>query len=823
MSETPVPKPDMIRPEYEPQKSPQPLARNFEKRVQQLDIITASPTNTQIAQLGARFQENDLDDSQDFDQAARNAFENAKDLIQDRKAADKAVKQARREAFWAPTGEFRAKAEALKAAEKRRSDFNDQLRFFADEFKAAGVTVEPSQQPTTFGDKIGQKAYEARWQMAAGGHKVNEVAQAGAGLLIEGARAGLRNLLGLGRNGVSEAQRVGQARLDNLKTAALSGKKQTGETWGKFTQMLRGARERVTSEVRGIWEAGSVWVNQRRQEIAANIGKLNQDVDQMMVNARASAATRLEEFNKSMKSVGEDAKGKWDNVSKSVSTFVSEQTTRVADVGTRVVNRVREEINISLEKARIFVAPAWESIQRDREMVREQRSVMMEKMGIMVEGVSDIAGPIIDRILDEGRDVRDNAVGLGAKGIEGLRAVGRGIGGTITETASPAWNFVTERFESLGLRANESRKRLNTFLQAHLGGVGNRFKSLSESTQARAKRSALFVAGVTREGGKILYNGVEVSKEMAHWFVQSGTAAKEFLLLGKEKIGDGIDMLQRYWKIYAAGKWKEANLSDLDIKRRMKLLRGAGAASLARVGHGAGRAASLGLAAGLETASVLKDNPKAVALGLSGVGVAALAFALATNPELHSALQSFLSDISHHGLPDIVGQIQAHLGGLDHSAVSPAGAVVPPIDSGLTTGAGLPTDILTQATGGVGVTPGITEVLQSATTSGGEVANFLSQLNPGQPLEAQARQLAGGVNETYYGILEAGFEQFKSNFLTTAQYIVDHASRYTPQEVQTAQQQLQAAARLNNDPTLIQGSQSWYDTLMRAAHYWRPV
>ena len=60
-----------------------------------------------------------------------------------------------------------------------------------------------------------------------------------------------------------------------------------------------------------------------------------------------------------------------------------------------------------------------------------------------------------------------------------------------------------------------------------------------------------------------------------------------------------------------------------------------------------------------------------------------------------------------------------------------------------------------------------------------------------------------------------------ASFLTTAQAVVNHPTDYSPDQVLVAQQQIEAVAKLNQDPTLVQGSQGWYDTIMKATHFWR--
>lgn len=830
-----APRPD-IAPENALNRKPQPLSRNFEQRVNQLAVITENPTGQQVAKLADKIASDHPEDAQRATEMSLNSFKNMSSLIKERADAVAAVKQARKEALAAPSSEFKAKVALLREAEQKRAEVMSSLRSFSNDFQEAGIELDPSQIPLSLGDKLSQKAHEVKDNVAAGVNRAGEGIKGAAGAvketgvrLMEAGRGGLKKLLEAVTSSLNQAQEAGQAGFNDVKSKAEATSGRAAGGASKLAEMWRNAKEGVSQRVSDVWEAATVWTDQRRQEIAARVGVTQENIGQMLAKARSSAGGRIDGFNQAMQSVGEAARNRWDAVSESVKNFASDQARRVEAVTTQVSTRVRAEVSMAVEKGRIFLEPAWESIQRDRERIRQERDIYGEKMGIMVEGVSDVASPIIDRILDEGRDLRDTALGIGRRQLQGLQVFGRNVAGDAVEVASPAWNFLVERWENLRLRANESRVRLNTFMEAVSGKAGNRFSMLRESLSERAKRTSSVLSGVKFEGGRVLQNGVEVAKQTAEWFAQTGTTAKEFLLRRKEQIGQSIDMLRRYWEVYAVGKWKESGLTDIDIKRRMKLLRATGAASL-------GRAASIGAAAGIEGAvmlqSLARDRRGRVALTVLALGIA-----IAVNPELRDGLQNLLSNIDLSGLH--LPNFGAHLGGIDTSAVNMpidlgsisagtagidiGGSVTPPapdvsVAGGISGGPTHSPDVSTTVAAPV---PDITGAVPTPDVVG-SLPN-LDMLTPGQPLEAQARHLAGGVNETYYNILQGGFDQFKDNFLTTAQAVVNNASNYTPEEVAAAQQQLEAVARLNQDPTLVQGSQGWYDAIMKATHFWRPV
>lgn len=842
----------VIRPEYVPQKAPQPLARNFEQRIKQLDKISSKPTEEQIAKLGTKFLEEGVGQTGDVREHAQSAFDNMRSLIQDRRDSEEAVKRARSEALVAPRTEFRARVEALREVERRRYEINTNLKSFSEIFQDAGVMVEPSQQDTGLGDKVNQKAYELGWQMAAGASRVGETVKGG----VESVKEGGKSLIELGRKGLGvlvdgtvgalkRTQANGQASFDVVRSGAEAGRVQAAGGLSKITEAFRGARERISQKVSGAWEAASVWVGQRREDVAGRVGRIEQGLSERISSARAQASQRIESFYSGMKAVGEGAKSRWDQVSESVRSFATEQAARIDNLRKAASDRIMGEISVAMEKGRIFLEPAWESIQRDREVIKENRNTMQEKLGIIVEGVSDLASPVVDRILDSGRDVRDSALGFMGRHTQGLRVFGRNALDSVGE--SPAWNFMKERWESLRLRSNEARGRLNQFLNGVLGeNLGSRFKMLPEAAAARAKRLAAILPNVKIENGFIIYNGKQVSKEVSEWFIQNGTVAKEFLNRNKERVSHGLDLLQRYWEIYAVSKWREAKLPNLDVQRRMKLLRGIGAASLDR----AARVGSMGTAMSVEGAVMLQQlarNPK----GRVALGLAAIALGLALSPEIRDGLQDMLSnvnlgsiDLANLQLPDLGGgnlpdvgtggnfpldqgpQGPVDIGNIPAPDSTPVSGVTVIPDSTPISGVSVTPDVssLPGAPSGVETTPPGLEVSPSLETPAGfiNIGESLQNINPRQPLEAQVRTIAGGVNETYYNLLQGAFEQFKDNFLTTAQTIVNNPSNYTPEQVSIAQQQLQAAAQMDLDPSLIQGSQQWYDTIMRATHFWRP-
>lgn len=149
-----------------PNRQPQPLSRNFEQRVKQLEVMTANPTDQQVGKLADKITADHPEDADKATEMAVNSFNNMRNLIKERTDADATVKQARKDALSAPSSEFKVRVALLREAEQRRNEATSTLRTFGNDFQEAGVELDPSQTPLSLGEKWARKRMKQKptWQ-----------------------------------------------------------------------------------------------------------------------------------------------------------------------------------------------------------------------------------------------------------------------------------------------------------------------------------------------------------------------------------------------------------------------------------------------------------------------------------------------------------------------------------------------------------------------------------------------------------------------------------------------------------------------------------
>lgn len=645
----------------------------------------------------------------------------------------------------------------------------------------------------------------------------------------EGSRQGIGRFLG----GIGE--KLGRA------------KEKTGETLGPALTAVGVFKDKVINSVREQIPTGEDF----RKRIAIE---------------REAVGRKLDGFNNSMQEIGKKIGEAKDELGRKIGSFAENQGKRVTEATSKVTNRVKLEVTTVIGKGGIILEGARQAVQDERVKVQERNQVWGEKMGIVVEGVSDVASPIIDRILDKGRDVRDAAMGFGGRQIEGLRKFGRGVASNVGETVSPHWNALAERWEAMRSRSNEARGRLNVLITEKLGPQAARFARLKESVAAKTKRAGEVIAGVTIAGGNILQGGLEAPQNVKEWMVGAGAAAGEFLKRNTEAAGKAVEAVKRYVEVYAVGWWKDRELSDIDVSDRMKLLRGLGAASAER----AAKLAARGTAEGIEIANFLtRDSRGRLLLGAAAI----LIFAVCNSDSITNVLSnSGLPDLSI-SMPDMSAPGATNLDIGAAPTFPGAEAVAPPLtgtetvisapEAGLTVGtapAGVETTINTAPTlaptetGGIftpqSPTGGVTEAvapgpatttvetqtgfnngagIEAAVNTANIPETVWSQIQQGQPISAQLERIStnlpGNPTENYYRLMSEAYNRYvdvDGGFRQVAQAVVDNPSGYRSDQVQTARDQLDAIAQISQNPVDASSSQG-YNLLMRAMHFWRPV
>lgn len=501
----------------------------------------------------------------------------------------------------------------------------------------------------------------------------------------------------LGRRGIQSAVEVGVSSLQTAKStgeaswkAVLStpgklvsgasdvGGKASGRLGGFFGGLGRGLvnkAEVVTKPVGETLNAAGAFSGKIAAEVAKDASATASGAGSLIDKARLGAPKLLSGFASDMKAAGEGALKATGEAGKPVVNFIQEQGKRIAETEQKVAERIAGEVKKTLENGKGLIEPGLKSIQKDREKLRDKENLLHEKLNIIVESISDAASPVIDSILDQGRDIRDAAAGVSKKGVHGAQIFARGIshnvGGFISKEASPILHIVGERAEDLRLRSNDARTRVNQLLDGTLETTGRRFKSLTESASARAQRMNLHLSDIKADGEKIVKNGVEVSVDIARKFVQKGAVAKEFLQQRKEQAGEAVQAMRNYWEVDAVEKWKEMGFSVPDIKLRQKLQRANFAASMKsaveagkKVRDTAGKVGEKALEVGSMGAAFALEHEKEIV-------IAALFYVGATHgQEILLALQGVEDMISH------ISSDPSHLFQGGASAVSGAEHVV---------------------------------------------------------------------------------------------------------------------------------------------------
>lgn len=841
--------PVAVRPDLTPDRKPQALSPRLSERVRQITLIAKSPTEDQVLSVARKLLTEGVTPAV-AKAEARNTFGNFSTLLEEQKAAEQEVAQARAEALRSSQADFIAKKEALNAAIGRRSQARQTVRTTADWFRDTGIQVDPSQRPLTGGEvsskrmaeagyTVAQKASEAQ---AAVGQKVEQGRQAWA-RGVEAGRGALRSGVEAGRNGVTNAAEGTRAAFDlawnaaKNTTEAVSGKLSAGAVKLEAGAQSRGraAFDAVSQRVRGVWrggkeavesaeqrvaqtwEAGTIWLQTASETVAKTtfgvVGAVGNRIDAWMSFAGESVSSyvgkRTEAFNTKMQEMGKAARESWGNASEGVVSFVKQQEQRVLAVEQKVVSRISTSVNQAIEKGKIALSPAWEAVGRERQSMRESRSVVFDKLGIVATQVSEVAHPFVDPIIDKGRDIRDAAMGFGKAGIRGIGAVGRSIGSTTVETGNAMLKSLHERFADLRVRANESRNRLNLFIGEVAGGTGARFKSLKESAEAVLARGKNFISGVEVAGGKVMLKGQEAAEGVHEWFSNHAAAAAETLKNAREATQKGMEALGRYWELYAVGKWNEMGLNSADVSDRLKLMRALTAASVKR-------AATISAASGLEGAELVSRFVR-TPQGKLAIGVAALAFGIASHPQeiqhliegIQNGLQNGGSDLSSIGSFFTSGEVHANVGTPDVNVSMPSASP----------------DIGTVAAPDVvATTPPIQEIASQEIVT--VPPDILDAVAHGQPVEPQALRLAqevSGVNptEAFFGIMKNTLFGNLDNFRSTAQAIVNGPG-YSSLEKAVAQNQLNAIKILESNPNIDPGNVDNLALLRQAVHYWRP-
>lgn len=848
------------RAEFTPNRQPQELSKNFDTRVGQLLTIAEKPSKEQVEVVAAKIRPEVPDgDEKTLNRLARERLKGLTALVNSREDAEAAVIRTRSEqraAIKASPDEYARAKQAHRDAVANRVIEREILRDEANFLTSTGVKLEPNQQTAGVGENVQRAAFNVKRGAGERAQAIAGGVRAGTEAAVRGVRSGTEAVQGGVRaidTSVSEAARergeqidqmfeAGRARLrtavegarNNVRSALSHGR----EGWNKVTSGV-GAAIATADKGPGLLSRGLDALGAKLGKGAERVGQTRAwTATEAWVNSRTTAAgARVDAFLGGMKELGQ---GIGQGISKDTSegsralnNFLREQERRAMEVD--VAGRVGKELRSAYEAGKAHLTPAWEAIQAERPVVRRNASIMADQLGLVLEEVHEFAAPVIDPILDRGRDVRDAALGLSRRTISGMRAFGRMVGGKI-ET-NPVLNALTERWESMRSRSNEARTRLNVFLNANRGNVsGAVFNMLRESARAHTSRDSFL--------GEL---GRGIGTDLA--------TAREVLKRGAERAAFGVEVTRRFIEVSAVGRWIESGMKGPDVARRLKVLRAAGAVSAAY----AEKAGLLAAATVVEVAA----NPNARKVVGVGLGVASLAAMAINAPHVIDGLNSFLQagGIPNFDLASAFPNIQfgggeaipgaeaaapvpgteAIIGGSPPTGVESVGSLGPTGPAGPFVGgaeAGVPNVAPVAGPEVAAPVPEANAVTsagaENATPPAAEAAAIpqtpdqaTSQIQVGQPIEAQARTIAptlpGNPTDNYYRLLEDSFQRFADNFQSTANAMVTAApGTYDTTQVSQAQDQLNAISQLRQG--LVDAStQEGYNLLMRAMHFGRPA
>lgn len=519
------------------------------------------------------------------------------------------------------------------------------------------------------------------------------------------------------------------------------------------------------------------------------------------------AAGQIDRFTGFMGKVGQEAAKLAGEADKKLLQFAEGRVDWVSKTTTTTIEGARRRFTETVDKARIRLEPAGAAIARERANIRTNTAIWTDKLGILAEHAGELGAPFVNPILEWGRDARDSAMGFTAPKVEALRAFGRQANSLAEKAIGSVVSNLQERWAALRQMSNESRTRVNGFLESALGKGARGFARLKESAVVKAVDKLNFTPEEFRAAWKGL---VEKSRE---------------------KVPQFFENVANYCKSYAVDRWRQTGLDEKAIGRRLKLMGAQGAASM-------GRAATIGAAAGMEGA-VLASRVVRDPRGRAMLGVAAMTVLAVTQPGMIEHVRQVVGHLDFGNLaqslspdhlqatmqglfpPDAHASNAAGSFGVDVGHVAPVHADIASPFGGVDVGSAAapvtPDGVVTVPTPEAFVAPIV----------GPEVISpdLISQLVPGQPLEPQALRLAqdvlGNGTEAFHGLLRNGFFGNIDNFRVTAQAIIDGAN-YTPLEKAIAANQLNAINILQNNPGIDLNSDTGLTLIRQAAHYWRP-
>lgn len=496
--------------------------------------------------------------------------------------------------------------------------------------------------------------------------------------------------------------------------------------------------------------------------------------------------------------------------------------------------RAAKKLKNAFEGARSYLLPFWKK--------KDEETFATDGIAIKMGSLSEWFYGIKADMLTVGSGIKSGLVGYAQENLESMKLAGQTgkavLGGMVGKYAAEVVvDFCKKGFQKLPRREKtvwdyyyESPLiKLHRFAKRTSVQTGERLKSISKSTSQYILEGRKSLFNLVRQAGLGVYESrklpLKASKALLRDVRESGERAVNI----SQGVTKSADLLRKYGQIYAVSKWKEAGLSDVDIKRRMKVLQVVGAVSVKKLET----AAVLSGTKAYEVLTFLARDPRGrILLG----SVALLLFLINNHEVISSNLHNLFQDAGITNFP-VTEAAAAHMPineavsipdvsatslavGQDH-LVNHASVIASVPDHSVVNVDSVTTNVHDSHVSVSVYSAAPSEVLQSPDALAGKM---LSQVHAGQALEPQlrefAKQMPGDPNDNYFHLLQSSFDKFSSSFEKTAREIIN-APKGTYEDVylKAAKEQLEAIKQIKQN-SLDPNTNDGFGTFMRALRFW---
>lgn len=700
------------RPEYTPQRKPERLSANPQKRVRQLEAIASSPTEGQRQLVAEKIQRENPDLGQDDALSmADTHFRNYATVANEARVQQSQVRQATSEALRAGTVEEQNERRGvLKSLKNQVREVIGERNEMAAWFRDVGLQVEPEQQHP--GLTIAEKMEKAAFGVGV----------RGAELTASVGQRARRGKEAVGRG----ARKAGEVGIRTAKSGV-----ETGRRGARRGRELTGAGVRSTREGAGgaasgvgryIQETGSAMAEMYRQDWRDIKGVAGQGGEALKGNVGVArdaavglAGAARDEYQRRMA------------VSRKIEDRERAEIARVARAGLEKVGGIGrgivESASANLEVGRFAIrglsGAAREQLREAGAGFRQVVSEFTNAVGGAVSQQVESAGSFWNKLkgkVDSGLERGGNALNArldkwGESASNKLSEFNENVVKKVVESTRGAWEKTQAPFK----KAWAAIERERPGVREKTGLLTGRMAIVVEEQKDKAAPIVAAISGLAQEkadrifgkparflrlmGGRALITAemvaasprVQAIKDrLEGWAGQANEARKRigefmgrmgrkastgsdaavswddqglvtpdsqkeaanWIRNSKETIGRFFENVQKWQVFEAIKRWKESGMTDRDVSRREKIMRAIHAASL-------GRAAAVGGAVVVEGVSgatrFAREHKKATAAVLVGAG--ALAYVLLGNPDLSGTINQIVSSVSGLGGGEVASNL----------------------------------------------------------------------------------------------------------------------------------------------------------------------